>query len=68
MQKIITSISIIKAPEGDKCSYTFSEIDTTGNLIRSNVRESFIIVDNDLKAIATQLEEKVKALTINFKK
>lgn len=68
MQKIITSISIIKAPEGDKLSYTFSEIDEIGNLIRSNVRESFIIVDSNLKTLATQLEEKVQALIVNAKK
>ena len=68
MQKIITSISILKAAEGNKLSYTFSEIDVNGSLLRTNVRESFIIVDQEILDLATKLEQKVNQISLkNFR-
>lgn len=54
--KILTSFSVISAPEGKRVSYTYSELDANGNLVKSNVRESFIAMDADLLTKITDLE------------
>lgn len=49
MVKIITSYTAFNTSEGLRLSYTFSEIDEEGNVIRSNVRKDLIVVDKILK-------------------
>lgn len=57
MIKVITSMSILKTPEGKRLAYTYSMIDEiTGQIVESNKRESFAIVDPALATIATDLE------------
>lgn len=57
--KILTSVSIISAPEGKRVSYTYSELDVNGSLVKSNVRESFVALDPEIQTIITSLESKV---------
>ena len=59
MSKVLTSISIITKPEGKMLSYTYSEVDAGGIIIKANVRESYIALENDLLTTITNLENKV---------
>lgn len=47
--KKLTSFTHHVTAEGDRISYTYSEIDSTGKLVNQNVRENFIIVDPALQ-------------------
>lgn len=49
MIKTITSYTAFNTSEGLRLSYTFSEIDEEGNVIRSNIRKDMIVVDKALK-------------------
>lgn len=57
--KKLTSVSVITAPEGKRVSYTYSELDDSGNLIKSNVRESFVALDTTLLTIISDMENQV---------
>ena len=43
--KVITSFTSHKTAEGERISYTYSIIDESGNLVKSNTRESCILID-----------------------
>ena len=44
----LTSFSNFKSTEGDRISFTFSEIDEKGNIESRNNKGSFIVMDNTL--------------------
>lgn len=46
--KRITSFTSHKTAEGDRLSYTYSEIDEKGALIKSNERETCIVLDEEI--------------------
>ena len=61
--KKITSFTAHTTSEGQRLSYTYSEIDDAGNLVKSNVRESMIVLDptvqNNIDAIISFLNTRV---------
>lgn len=61
--KRITSFTHHKTAEGDRLSYTFSEIDMEGNLVKSNERATCIIMDAEIlaniEAVNTFLQTKL---------
>lgn len=49
--KQLSSFYVLNAGGGDRVSYTYDEIDAdTGELINANIKESFFVVDNALRA------------------
>lgn len=49
--KQLSSFLVLNVSGGDRVSYTYDEIDSdTGELINANIKESFFVVDNDLRA------------------
>lgn len=46
--KVVTSYTHLVTGEGDRLSYTYSEIDDQGNLINQNQRGNFIVTDQTL--------------------
>lgn len=46
--KKLTSFTAHVTAEGQRISYTYSEIDETGNLKSQNNRENFIVMDPEL--------------------
>lgn len=46
--KKLTSFTAHVTAEGQRISYTYSEIDETGNLKSQNNRENFIVMDAEL--------------------
>lgn len=47
--KKLTSFTHHVTAEGDRISFTYSQIDETGKLISQNDRENFIVMDEELK-------------------
>lgn len=47
--KKVTSFTHHVTAEGDRISFTYSEIDETGKLVKQNERENFVVMDADLK-------------------
>lgn len=55
----LTGVAIVTTAEGKRLTYSFSEIDENGTILKSNVKRSFVAVDTELKNIIDQLESKV---------
>lgn len=49
MTKILTGFAIINDRNGERVTFTHDEVDDKGNLINSNVKQSFIALDDDIK-------------------
>lgn len=45
MTKTVTSVTLHTTAEGQRLSYTYSELDDSGRLINSNKRESIVVLD-----------------------
>jgi hypothetical protein len=60
MKKVITSYSVIKAPEGKRLSYTYSEIDDAGNIIKQNERASFAVLDEVILGHIQAIEDSIQ--------
>lgn len=48
MQTIIKAFTVLKTAEGKRISYVYTEIDEDGNVIKENMNESFVVVNNEL--------------------
>ena len=48
--KKLTSFTHLTTGEGDRIAYTYSEIDSSGNLISQNNKGNFIAIDSELVA------------------
>lgn len=46
--KKLTSFTHLTTGEGDRIAYTYSEIDSSGNLISQNNKGNFIAIDSEL--------------------
>lgn len=58
--KKLTSFTAHVTAEGQRISFTYSEIDSTGKLISQNERENFIVVDDELQAHIDAINEYIK--------
>lgn len=47
MTKAVTSITLHVTAEGQRVSYTYSEINQDGALVSSNNRASMVVLDNE---------------------
>lgn len=46
--KLVTSFTHLITGEGNRIAYTFSELDSTGNLVSQNNKGNFVAVDPEL--------------------
>ena len=53
----VTSITVLKTPEGWRISPTFSELDGNGNIIKENERRNKVVVDSGVLEAIGVLEE-----------
>lgn len=64
MNNIITGFSIVQDPAGTKIAYVFSAIDSDGNILESNKRGSYIVVNENIKeaieTIKTDIQPRLK--------
>ncbi len=58
--KILTGFAVIKDSVGHRITYTHSAVDEQGTITSSNNKESFVVMDEEVKNIVQQLENKIK--------
>ena len=64
--KKLTSFTSHVTAEGQRISYTYSEIDEgTGKLISQNTRENFVVVDNELQSHIDAINDYIKCNKMN---
>lgn len=57
--KRVQGFAVINDTIGKKIAYTYSEIDEVGNIIKSNVKESYVAVDENVLAAITTIEANI---------
>lgn len=55
--KKLTSFTHHVTAEGDRISFTYSEIDENGKLMKQNERENFVVMDAELKGHVDAINE-----------
>lgn len=59
--KVVTSVTLHTTSEGQRISYTYSEVDeNSGTVLRDNVRESLIVMDIEANKEALQSISAIK--------
>ena len=57
--KLLSGFAVINDTIGKRISYTYTEVDETGNILKQNVKESFLVLDDETKTFIDQLENKI---------
>lgn len=57
--KILTSFAYIKTNNGGRITYTYDVCDEKGNIKDTNIKESFLVVEQGFKDAVANLEELV---------
>lgn len=57
--KILTGFAVIKDSVGYRITYTYSKVDEKGTITSSNNKESFIVMEAEMKQTIEQLENKI---------
>lgn len=57
--KKLSGFSIINDTVGKKIAYSYSEINEDGTIIKSNVRESFVVIDEKILDFISTIEKKI---------
>ncbi len=58
--KILGGIAVVNDSIGKRLAYTYSEVDEQGQIVKSNIKESFVILDEETSDLVSKLEAKVK--------
>ena len=59
--KQLSSFMALNVNGGDRISYTYDVIDAdTGDLVSSNVKESFFVVDEDLRGLVNDIRDWIR--------
>lgn len=53
----ITSFTAHRTSEGKRLSFTYSVIDENGNLVKSNVRHTVIVLDDEISGYIDNINE-----------
>lgn len=60
MKKLLTSFTSHVTGEGQRISYTYSEVDENGKLKNQNLRENFIVMDDELQGHIDAINDFIK--------
>ena len=58
--KILTGFAILNDRNGKRVTYTYDEVDEKGNVQDSNIKESYVVLDNETKSAIETLERIVE--------
>lgn len=47
--RILTGFAVINDRNGERVTYTYDEVDDLGNIIKSNVKESYLALEQETK-------------------
>lgn len=59
--KKLTAIAVVTTAEGERVSYTFTELDADGNVTSQNNRASFVALDESLLTAISTIKDAVSA-------
>lgn len=59
--KILTGFAVVTDSVGKRIAYTYSEVDEVGNIIKSNTKESYVVLSEEELTLINSLEEKIKS-------
>ena len=59
--KKLSAVAIVTTAEGERVSYTYTELDGDGNITSQNNRASFVALDDDLLTAIATLKNAVNA-------
>lgn len=59
--KKLSAVAIVTTAEGERVSYTYMELDDSGNITSQNNRGSFVALDDDLLTAIATLKNAVNA-------
>lgn len=59
--KKLSGVAVVTTAEGERVSYTYTELDSDGNITSQNNRASFVALDEDLLAAIKTLKDAVNA-------
>lgn len=57
----MSAVAIVTTAEGERVSYTYTELDSDGNITSQNNRASFVALDEELLAAIKTLKDAVNA-------
>lgn len=63
--KILTGFAVINSDIGKKVAYTFSDVDEQGNIVKSNAKESFAIIEEDVLNAIKVIENTINARLVD---
>lgn len=58
--KVLTGFAVVTDAVGKRIAYTFSELNEHGMVVDSNVKESYVVLEQDELNLITSIEEKIK--------
>ena len=59
--KKLSAVAIVTTAEGERVSYTYMELDDSGNITSQNNRGSFVTLDEEVLAAISTLKNAVNA-------
>lgn len=59
--KILTGFAILNDRNGKRITYTYDKVDERGNVIDSNIKESYVVLGNETLDAIGVLEDIVEA-------
>ena len=59
--KILTGFAVVTDSIGKRIAYTYSEVDEVGNIIKSNTKESYVVLSEEELTLINSLEGKIKS-------
>ena len=60
MKKMLTSFTKFKSGEGERVSFTFSEVSEKGELLNPNVKGNFIVMSDELLSHLKAVDDYIK--------
>lgn len=61
--KILTSFAVVRTRTGDRITYTYDVVDDKGNIQDTNIKESFLVVEQEyadaVEALETLIESRM---------
>ncbi len=58
--KLLTSFAYIKTRNGGRIAYTYDTSDEKGNIKDENIKESFLVVEDEYKQAIGELEQLIE--------
>lgn len=59
--KKLSGVAVVTTAEGERVSYTYMELDNSGNITSQNNRGSFVVLDEEVLAAIATLKNAVNA-------